>query len=119
MANDVVEIRSISRYGLSVVTVVFKDNVDPYLARQLVSEQIKLAEAEIPEGMGSPEMMPVTTGLGEIYQYVLEPKPGYEDIYTPMEIRTAQDWIVKRYLSGIPGIVEISSFIYEKIQQRI
>ena len=119
MANDVVEIRSISRYGLSVVTVVFKDNVDPYLARQLVSEQIKLAEAEIPEGMGSPEMMPVTTGLGEIYQYVLEPKPGYENIYTPMEIRTAQDWIVKRYLSGIPGIVEISSFIYEKIQQRI
>ncbi len=112
MANiqDVVEIRSISRYGLSVVTVVFKDNVDPYLARQLVSEQIKLAEAEIPEGMGSPEMMPVTTGLGEIYQYVIEPKPGYEDIYTPMEIRTVQDWIVKRYLSGIPGIVEISSF---------
>lgn len=112
MANiqDVVEIRSISRYGLSVVTVVFKDNVDPYLARQLVSEQIKMAESEIPDGMGKPEMMPVTTGLGEIYQYVLEPKPGYEEVYTPMEIRTIQDWIVKRYLSGIPGIVEISSF---------
>ena len=112
MANlqDVVEIRSISRYGLSVVTVVFEDDVDPYLARQLVSEQIKMAESEIPEGMGSPEMMPVTTGLGEIYQYVLEPKPGYEDVYTPMEIRTIQDWIVKRFLSGIPGIVEISSF---------
>ncbi len=112
MANlqDVVEIRSISRYGLSVVTVVFKDRVDPYLARQLVSEQIKVAEAEIPDGMGRPEMMPVTTGLGEIYQYVLEPKPGYEDVYSPMEIRTIQDWIVKRFLSGIPGIVEISSF---------
>ncbi|MCF8365124.1 MAG: CusA/CzcA family heavy metal efflux RND transporter, partial [Bacteroidales bacterium] len=112
MANiqDVMEIRSISRYGLSVVTVVFKDHVDPYLARQLVSEQIKLAEAEIPEGMGTPEMMPVTTGLGEIYQYVLEAKPGFEKIYTPMEIRTVQDWIVKRFLSGIPGIVEISSF---------
>lgn len=112
MANiqDVTEIRSISRYGLSVVTIVFKDRVDPYLARQLVSEQIKVAENEIPEGLGKPEMMPITTGLGEIYQYVLQPKPGYEDAYTPMEIRTIQDWIVKRFLAGIPGIVEISSF---------
>lgn len=112
MANiqDVVEIRSISRYGLSVVTIVFKDNVSQYLARQLVGEQIKVAEGQIPEGMGSPEMMPITTGLGEIYQYVIEPKPGYENAYSIMEIRTIQDWIVKRYLSGIPGIVEISSF---------
>jgi cobalt-zinc-cadmium resistance protein CzcA len=112
MANiqDVIEIRSISRFGLSVVTIVFKDNVNPYLARQLVSEQIKIAEASIPEGYGTPEMMPITTGLGEIYQYVLEPEPGYESVYTPMDIRTIQDWIVKRHLSGIPGIVEISSF---------
>jgi cobalt-zinc-cadmium resistance protein CzcA len=112
MANiqDVVEIRSISRSGLSVVTIVFKDNVSPFLARQLVSEQIKIAEGEIPEGYGSPEMMPITTGLGEIYQYVIEPEPGYEEVYDAMEIRTIQDWIVKRYLSGIPGIVEISSF---------
>lgn len=112
MANiqDVTEIRSISRYGLSVVTIVFKDNVNPYLARQLVSEQIKIAEGNIPDGMGAPEMMPVTTGLGEIYQYVLEPEPGYEQMYSLMEIRTIQDWIVKRFLSGIPGIVEISSF---------
>jgi cobalt-zinc-cadmium resistance protein CzcA len=112
MANiqDVVEIRSISRFGLSVVTIVFKDKVDPYLARQLVSEQIKMAEGNIPEGYGKPEMMPITTGLGEIYQYVLEPEPGYESVYDPMEIRTIQDWIVKRHLSGIPGIVEISSF---------
>lgn len=112
MANmqDVEEIRSISRSGLSVVTIVFKDKVNPYLARQLVSEQIDVARGDIPEGYGSPEMMPITTGLGEIYQYVLEPKPGYEGVYDPMEIRTIQDWIVKRYLSGIPGIVEISSF---------
>ncbi|MBU2649949.1 MAG: CusA/CzcA family heavy metal efflux RND transporter [Bacteroidetes bacterium] len=112
MANiqDVTEIRSISRFGLSVVTIVFKDRVDPYLARQLVSEQIKIAESNIPEGYGTPEMMPITTGLGEIYQYVIEPLPGYEDIYTPLEIRTIQDWIIKRQLSGIPGIVEISSF---------
>ncbi len=108
--QDVKEIRSISRFGLSVVTIVFEDRMDPYLARQLVSEQIKVAEGEIPEGYGQPEMMPITTGLGEIYQYVLEPEPGYEDIYTPMKIRTIQDWIVKRQLSGIPGIVEISSF---------
>lgn len=112
MANiqNVVEIRSISRYGLSVVTIVFKDNVSQFLARQMVGEQIKVAEDQIPEGLGKPEMMPITTGLGEIYQYVLEPEPGYETVFTPMEIRTVQDWIVKRYLSGIPGIVEISSF---------
>ncbi len=112
MANiqDVKEIRSISRFGLSVVTIVFEDRLDPYLARQLVSEQIKMAESNIPEGYGQPEMMPITTGLGEIYQYVLEPLPGYESIYTPMKIRTIQDWVVKRQLSGIPGIVEISSF---------
>ncbi len=112
MANiqDVKEIRSISRFGLSVVTIVFQDRLDPYLARQLVSEQIKMAEGDIPEGYGQPEMMPITTGLGEIYQYVLEPEPGFEHLYNPMQIRTIQDWIVKRQLSGIPGIVEISSF---------
>ncbi len=112
MANiqDVKEIRSISRFGLSVVTIVFKDRLDPYLARQLVSEQITMAQGDIPDGYGKPEMMPITTGLGEIYQYVLEPEPGYEHLYDPMKIRTIQDWIVKRQLSGIPGIVEISSF---------
>jgi cobalt-zinc-cadmium resistance protein CzcA len=112
MANlqGVTEIRSISRFGLSVVTIVFKDNIDPYLARQMVNEQITIAENDIPEGIGKPEMMPVTTGLGEIYQYVLEPLPGYEEDYDPMELRTIQDWIVKRQLSGIPGIVEVSSF---------
>lgn len=108
--QDVTEIRSISRFGLSVVTVVFKDKVDIYLARQLVGEQIKMAEGNIAEGYGKPEMMPVTTGLGEIYQYVLEPKKGYEDKYDALELRTIQDWIVKRHLSGIPGIVEVSSF---------
>jgi len=112
MANlqGVTEIRSISRFGLSVVTIVFKDNIDPYRARQMVSEQIALASANIPEGYGKPEMMPVTTGLGEIYQYVVQAKPGFEGKYTPMEIRTIQDWIIKRQLSGIPGIVDISSF---------
>lgn len=112
MANlqDVVEIRSISRYGLSVVTIVFKDKVNSYLARQLVSEQMKVAEGQIPRGYGTPEMMPVTTGLGEIFQYTIKAKPGYEGVYTPDEVRTVQDWIVRRQLSGIPGIVEINSF---------
>ncbi|HPS49804.1 MAG TPA: CusA/CzcA family heavy metal efflux RND transporter [Bacteroidales bacterium] len=112
MANiqDVTEIRSISRFGLSVVTIVFKDKVDILKARQRVSEQIKVAESRIPENYGTPEMMPVTTGLGEIYQYVLQPRPGFEQIYSLYDLRTIQDWIVKRHLSGIPGIVDISSF---------
>lgn len=108
--QDVTEIRSISRSGLSVVTIVFKDQVDPWLARQMVNEQLQVAKSEIPEGYGEPQMMPVTTGLGEIYQYVLEPEPGYESVYDAMTLRTIHDWIVKRYLSGIPGIVEVSSF---------
>jgi len=112
MANiqDVTEIRSLSRFGLSVVTIVFKDDVDVMRARQIVSEQIVMATQQIPADYGAPEMMPVTTGLGEIYQYVLEPKPGYEDQYSLYDLRTIQDWIVKRQLAGIPGIVEISSF---------
>jgi cobalt-zinc-cadmium resistance protein CzcA len=107
---DVVEVRSISRYGLSVVTVVFEDNVDIMKARQFVSEQMDLVKGEIPEGLGSPELMPITTGLGEIYQYVLNVKPGYESKYNAMELRTLQDWIVKRQLAGTKGIIDISSF---------
>ena len=112
MANitDVVEIRSISRYGLSVLTIVFKEKVPVLHARQLVSEQIQLAREEIPGGLGSPEMLPITTGLGEVYQYTLDVKKGYEGKYSPTDLREIQDWIVKRQLSGIPGIVEISSF---------
>lgn len=112
MANipGVIELRSISRYGLSVVTIVFEDDVSITDARQYVGEQIKLAEAEIAEGLGQPELMPITTGLGEIYQYVLEVEEGYEEQYDAMELRSIQDWIVKRQLSGIPGIVEVSSF---------
>lgn len=108
--TDVVEIRSVSRYGLSVITVVFNEDVPVLDARQLISEQIQIAEAEIPSGLGKPEMLPITTGLGEVFQYTLEVKPGYEEKYTPTKLRTIQDWIVKRQLSGIPGIVEISSF---------
>lgn len=107
---NVTEIRSVSRFGLSVVTVVFKENVPTLDARQLVNEQIQTVSGEIPSELGAPELMPITTGLGEIYQYVLKVAPGYEDKYDAMEFRTIQDWIVKRQLSGIPGIVEINSF---------
>ncbi|MCB9283483.1 MAG: CusA/CzcA family heavy metal efflux RND transporter [Lewinellaceae bacterium] len=106
----IVEIRSISRYGLSVVTVVFEERMPVLEARQLVKEQIGVVESTIPSELGAPELMPITTGLGEIYQYVLEVKPGYEDRYDPMELRTIQDWIIKRQLAGTKGIIEVSSF---------
>ncbi len=107
---NVEEIRSVSRFGLSLVTVVFKEEVPTLDARQLINEQIQTVAGEIPTELGTPELMPITTGLGEIYQYVLRVAPGYEDKYNAMELRTIQDWIVKRQLSGIPGIVEINSF---------
>ena len=107
---NVENIRSVSRFGLSVVTVVFKESVPTLDARQLINEQIQTVSGEIPPELGTPEMMPITTGLGEIYQYILKVAPGYEKKYDAMELRTIQDWMVKRQLSGIPGIVEINSF---------
>ena len=107
---NVTEIRSVSRFGLSLVTVVFKDNVPTLEARQLVNEQIQSVAGEIPSELGTPEMMPITTGLGEIYQYVLKVDAKHSGLYDAMELRTIQDWIVRRQLSGIPGIVEINSF---------
>jgi cobalt-zinc-cadmium resistance protein CzcA len=112
MANlpGVKEIRSVSKFGLSVVTIVFEDRMGTYLPRQLIEEKIKAAEEKIPAGFGKPFMGPVTTGLGEIYQYILDIRPGYEDRYSIMELRTIQDWIVKRQLSGIPGVVEVNTW---------
>ncbi|RYD71613.1 MAG: efflux RND transporter permease subunit, partial [Verrucomicrobiaceae bacterium] len=107
---DLVEIRSISRFGLSVITVVFEDKVDIYFARQLINEKLKEAEEQIPEGMGTPELAPVTTGLGEIFQYMIHAKKGSENKYTPMDLRTMQDWIVARQLYGTPGVAEVNSF---------
>jgi heavy metal efflux system protein len=107
---EIEEIRSFSRFGLSLVTIVFKDDVDIYWARQQVTERLKIAEGQIPKGVGSPELAPVTTGLGEIYQYVLHTKPGYENKYSAMELRTIQDWIVKRQLLGTAGVADVSSF---------
>lgn len=107
---DIEETRSISRFGLSVITVVFKEEVDIYFARQLVTEKLKQAEEEIPQGVGTPELAPVSTGLGEVYQYILHPKKGSEKKYDAKELRTMQDWIVRRQLNGTPGVAEINSF---------
>lgn len=111
MANipGLIEVRSISRFGLSVVTIVFDDATDIYWARQQVSERLKAATDQIPQGVGIPEMGPVSSGLGEIYQYVVRPKKGYEKKYTPMELRTIQDWIVRRQLLGTKGVADVSS----------
>ncbi len=115
----VTEIRSISRFGLSVVTVVFKDKMGTYLPRQLVSEMLEEVKERIPEGFGEPFLAPISTGLGEIYQYTLEVQPGYEDKYTDMDLRTIQDWIVKRQLSMLPGVVEVNSFGGRKKQYEV
>ena len=106
---NVIEIRSVSRFGLSVITVVFKENMDVYLARQLIDERIKTVQDELPAGLGKPEMSPITTGLGEIYQYVIHPAEGYEDQYSAMELRSIQDWLVKRQLVGLEGVIEVNS----------
>ncbi|TDQ08590.1 CusA/CzcA family heavy metal efflux RND transporter [Pedobacter metabolipauper] len=104
------EVRSFSRFGLSVVTVVFKENIEIYWARQQVSERLSDAVKAIPDGMGSPEMAPLTTGLGEIYQYVIHTKKGYENKYDATALRSIQDWIVRRQLLGVEGIADVSSF---------
>lgn len=107
---DLEEMRSISRFGLSVITVVFHDDIDIYFARQLINEKLKEAEEKIPKGLGTPELAPVSTGLGEIYQYIIHPKKGSEDKYSAMDLRTMQDWIVARQLYGTPGVAEVNSF---------
>lgn len=107
---DIIELRSISRLGLSVVTVVFKDDVNVYWARQQLSERLKEAEDNIPPGLAKIELAPISTGLGEIYQYRLAVDKGLENKYTPMELRTIQDWIVRREMLGTPGVADINSY---------
>jgi len=107
---DLEETRSISRFGLSVITVVFKEKVDIYFARQLINEKLKEAEEKIPNGIGTPELAPVSTGLGQIYEYIIHPKKGSENKYNAKDLRTMQDWIVARQLYGTPGIAEVNSF---------
>jgi len=106
MANipNVIEKRSISRSGISVITIVFEDDTDIYWARQQVSAQLKEAESIIPDGMVEPTLAPITTGLGEIYQYVLHTKKGYENKYTATDLRTLQDWVVRTQLTGTKAL---------------
>lgn len=104
------EIRSFSRFGLSVVTIVFKEDVDVYWARQQVNERLAIAQNEIVPGVGTPEIAPVSTGLGEIFQYIIRPKKGFESKYSIAEIRTVQDWIVRRQLLRIEGVADVASF---------
>ena len=106
----VTEIRSISRFGLSVITVVFPDEMTTYQTRQLVAEKLKAAEADLAAGAGKPSMAPITTGLGEIYQYSIRVLPGYEKQFDLAKLRDVQDWIVKRQLAGTTGVVDVSSF---------
>ncbi len=107
---DIEELRSISRLGLSVVTVVFKENVDLYWARQQLTERLKEAEEEIPSGLAKIELAPISSGLGEIYQYRLAVEKGLEKKFTPMELRTIQDWVVRREMLGTPGVADINSY---------
>jgi len=107
---DIIELRSISRLGLSVITVVFEDGVDIYWARQQLSERLKEAEEAIPSGLAQIYLAPISTGLGEIYQYRLAVKKGHEKEFNPMELRTLQDWIVRREMLGTTGVADINSY---------
>ena len=113
---NVQEIRSISRFGLSVVTIVFDDDMGTYLPRQLVAEKLNDIKGQIPEGFGEPSMGPISSGLGEIYQYTLKVKPEYKDKYSVTDLRTMQDWIVQRQMAMVEGVVEVNA-IGGKIKQ--
>ena len=111
---DVTEVRSMSKTGLSVITVVFKDSVNIYFARQLVLEKLQLAKERIPQGLGDPEMGPITTGLGQIYKYILVGEGK-----SAMELRALNDWLVKFQLRTVPGVTDVLSFGGEVRQYQV
>ena len=113
---DVVEMRSLSRSGISVITVVFEEGVETYFGRQLVLEKLREAEEDLPPGVETPELGPVSTGLGEIFRYVVVDTTGQR---SPMEVRTIQDWIVRRQLLGVPGLAEVNSLGGEVKQYQV
>ncbi len=113
---SVEEIRSISRFGLSVVTIVFDDDMGTYLPRQLVAEKLNQVKEQIPVGFGEPLIGPISTGLGEIYQYTLKVAPEFKDKYTISDLRSMQDWIVQRQMAMVEGVVEVNA-IGGKIKQ--
>ena len=111
------EVRSLSKFGLSSVTIVFEEGTDIYFARQLVAERLAEARQAVPEGYGTPTMGPISTGLGEIYQFTVQGdpmcspgEPDVEDCYTPMELRTVLDWYIAYQLRSVPGVVEVNAF---------
>ncbi|MGH7574165.1 MAG: efflux RND transporter permease subunit, partial [Longimicrobiales bacterium] len=103
---DLEEIRSVSNFGLSVVNIYFEEGTDIYFARQLVNERLQQAREGIPEGLGDPEMGPISSGLGQVLFYYLEANP---ELYTLEELRTVEDWIIKRNLQTVPGVTEVLS----------
>ncbi|MBP9855150.1 MAG: CusA/CzcA family heavy metal efflux RND transporter [Candidatus Omnitrophica bacterium] len=104
--------RSLSRYGLSQVTVIFKDGTDIYFARQLINERIQEAKGNLPEGI-DPAMGPIATGLGEIFMWTVDSKDGAQrpdgKAYTPADLRTIQDWVIKPQLRTVPGVTEVNT----------
>lgn len=106
---NLIEHRSISRFGLSVITLVFDEDLDVLKSRQLVTEQLQKISSDWDTRIQKPELAPITTGLGEVYQYQIKPKKGYEQAYNLTQLRTIQDWQVKRLLAGIEGVIEINS----------
>ncbi len=108
--SGVTEIRSFNRFGLSLVTIVFDDKTDVYWARQQVAERLVQVKDQIPDGIGNPELGPISTGLGEIFQYVVRAKKGFEAKYNETQLRTIQDWVIRRQLLGTQGVAEVSSF---------
>ena len=107
---QITQTRSMSRFGLSVVTIVFEDRTDVYWARAQITERLKQVEGDIPPGAGTPELAPVSTGLGEIFQYTIHAKDPEGKKYSLTELRTIQDWIVRRQLLGVEGVADVSSF---------
>ncbi|MFA9213098.1 MAG: efflux RND transporter permease subunit, partial [Candidatus Methylacidiphilales bacterium] len=106
----IIELRSFSRFGLSLVTIVFNDETDVYWARQQVTERLQLVKDQLPPGIATPTLAPVTTGLGEIYQYTVTAKKGYENKFDLTELRTIQDWVIRRQLLSVQGVADVSSF---------
>ena len=111
------EVRSLSKFGLSSVTIVFEEGTDIYFARQLVAERLAQARQAVPQGYGNPTMGPISTGLGEIYQFTVQGhpmcppgEPDGEDCYTPMELRTVLDWYIAYQLRSVPGVVEVNTY---------
>ena len=105
---DVKQVRSISKTGLSGITVVFDDNTDIYFARQLVFERLQEAKTLIPQGVGTPQIGPNTSGLGQIYQYMLQAQPNAG--FDTMALRSLNDWVVKLLLMPIDGVTDVLSF---------